>query len=904
MAFNSDLSFTNLKKIAGYLPEYGVSTLEAQSTFLALVGVYCQYVPQIKSCEYTTVEQLKNDYPKSFATTDESKIGIWLHYESKQKGTAKDFYNYVYDINNDGSDVGNKYAEDGYKFADCGLLPILGRGQFERLKQLVSSQNKSALDSSQSLIADLKAATEVAVLIFREVMAGVPAGSHPIFFYEACRRFGNIINNDEKAKQAKDGYEFFYGSHLNETFGYSNKTAGSEVIPNTYYGSDQRDNIYGFTDPNGKYPYNRTNGHSTINQLCKGDVRNSIVTLKENQRRVAIPTSDGTKWDQPHSAYAAQYPHNNVKETESGHVEEWDDTPGHERIHWYHRKGTFEEIDQNGTRVVRVVGDDYTIIDRNGFITVEGKASVTVSGNINVYCMSDANIKVEGSANMEVGGSMDVGVANNFQLRCGGDVSVWAEGTLNLQGKKSIHMHTDNLFNAHSKKDINFTSDSMTKISSSQDMHISSVEDVNIMGGTDTNISSRRDMYITSGNDMHVLCKGESRHETYLDKHDKVAGNMNIAIDGECKQCMIGRWYVLCKSNINIYTDWGMYLESLIDTHIKTGGWLATSSLLGTTIDGGALLAADAKALMNLNGGLAALLPVLGATTPKDVEGIVGADAAKDAMIGTKAIQKGMTTPAPGLAKYPNIAPYISVAYSGDSEKLFDNEGMCDSDDAANNLLDVVKMYANEGEGKIVEGFIFNPVPPESIEYVETPHFNEIMNADPSAFTSSYRLSEHFTLGMLFDGGFNNKHILQAQCGLTVNQIVANMAALANNVLEKIIEFIPGGIDGYRKVWNITSGYRQYPSGNKDSDHLRGRAIDIQFTQVDKNLHWTQIQNIQRHVDYDQLFLEYYGKNSVWIHIGYRDNFDKSQNVANRHQAQTYVDHKKYCDGFQLIAKM
>ena len=36
---------------------------------------------------------------------------------------------------------------------------------------------------------------------------------------------------------------------------------------------------------------------------------------------------------------------NKVFETESGHVQEFDDTPGQERIHTYHRSGTFHEVD-------------------------------------------------------------------------------------------------------------------------------------------------------------------------------------------------------------------------------------------------------------------------------------------------------------------------------------------------------------------------------------------------------------------------------------------------------------------------------------------------------------------------------------------------------------------------------
>jgi hypothetical protein len=46
---------------------------------------------------------------------------------------------------------------------------------------------------------------------------------------------------------------------------------------------------------------------------------------------------------EPASAYKAHYPYNKSTHTESGHVFEVDDTPGEERLHTYHRTGTYTE---------------------------------------------------------------------------------------------------------------------------------------------------------------------------------------------------------------------------------------------------------------------------------------------------------------------------------------------------------------------------------------------------------------------------------------------------------------------------------------------------------------------------------------------------------------------------------
>ena len=44
-------------------------------------------------------------------------------------------------------------------------------------------------------------------------------------------------------------------------------------------------------------------------------------------------------WNEPEVPYAAEYPLNHVRETESGHVEEWDDTVGAERYQRFAETG-------------------------------------------------------------------------------------------------------------------------------------------------------------------------------------------------------------------------------------------------------------------------------------------------------------------------------------------------------------------------------------------------------------------------------------------------------------------------------------------------------------------------------------------------------------------------------------
>ena len=53
---------------------------------------------------------------------------------------------------------------------------------------------------------------------------------------------------------------------------------------------------------------------------------------------------------EPDSYYNAKYPYNNVYESESGHALEFDDTKDNERIHLYHRSGSYTEYGPQGDR--------------------------------------------------------------------------------------------------------------------------------------------------------------------------------------------------------------------------------------------------------------------------------------------------------------------------------------------------------------------------------------------------------------------------------------------------------------------------------------------------------------------------------------------------------------------------
>jgi hypothetical protein len=127
---------------------------------------------------------------------------------------------------------------------------------------------------------------------------------------------------------------------------------------------------------------------------------------------------------EPPSAYAAQYPFNKVKQTESGHFQEFDDTPGAERIRTQHRAGTFTEWQPDGTEVHRIIGKGYRVVLSDDNLIVEG--------NINVYIKGNADVTIQGNAITNIQGNLNTVVEKDYNLLVKGECSITSTNDLNL----------------------------------------------------------------------------------------------------------------------------------------------------------------------------------------------------------------------------------------------------------------------------------------------------------------------------------------------------------------------------------------------------------------------------------------------------------------------------------------
>ena len=138
-------------------------------------------------------------------------------------------------------------------------------------------------------------------------------------------------------------------------------------------------------------------------------------------------TKNQGTWSEPPSPYAAQYPYNKVQQTESGHVIELDDTPGAERVHVFHRSGSFIEMHPNGTVVYKNMKDGYLLTMADQYVKVSGKCHIAVDGDVSLYAKGKVDVQADNDVNINTKKDFNV-YASNINLR--------AKKTSKLDGMK------------------------------------------------------------------------------------------------------------------------------------------------------------------------------------------------------------------------------------------------------------------------------------------------------------------------------------------------------------------------------------------------------------------------------------------------------------------------------------
>jgi hypothetical protein len=250
------------------------------------------------------------------------------------------------------------------------------------------------------------------------------------------------------------------------------------------------DNRRGFYDPNEIYPKYKNepdvNRLAVNNKDSDGNETNPSLslTIRRETRITGIATadfnfittasgdiilgSDGTTWNQPEIPYNAVYPYNHVYESESGHLQEFDDTPNAERIHIRHRTGSSIEYSPDGTRTDIIKKDQYTLTTGDQSVYIQGKSDTTINGRHKLYINKNgqsnnhydiqigpgANINIQvdngdinlhtlngrlnfnsgGDTNLKVGGSLTIDVAGSLVQNVEGNTTENTSGSVIVRG--------------------------------------------------------------------------------------------------------------------------------------------------------------------------------------------------------------------------------------------------------------------------------------------------------------------------------------------------------------------------------------------------------------------------------------------------------------------------------------
>jgi len=190
----------------------------------------------------------------------------------------------------------------------------------------------------------------------------------------------------------------------------------------------------GFNDPNDVYPKSDFIGEADTNRLARNEKltdtihQDKIDNLDNNVSHANV----GTYWSEPQSPYDAKYPFNHVRESESGHIIEVDDTDGAERLHTYHRTGTFTEIHTDGSKVRKIIGDDFEIVLKDKNLHVKGNINITVDGDASIYVKGNVEEQVDKNVNRVITGDVTEVIKGSLTRTVEGDVTETFESNKSL----------------------------------------------------------------------------------------------------------------------------------------------------------------------------------------------------------------------------------------------------------------------------------------------------------------------------------------------------------------------------------------------------------------------------------------------------------------------------------------
>ena len=221
----------------------------------------------------------------------------------------------------------------------------------------------------------------------------------------------------------------------------------------------------GFQDPRGRTDddtisiYPTAAGVSDVHENARGSLTAAGPVARDSIRKTSIPSADfdgfsiptvlfnlavdnsnGSTFDEPlvvEGTYKPEYPKNHVYNTEKGHLFEFDDSEGYQRIAITHSAGSYQEYSNDGTYVSHVVSKMFEIVSSDKSSLCEGDVIETI----------DKSLKLKVNRLGASGNNYDIeiGEGANFNIMVrSGALNMNVNGNVNIFSNDDINMSCDN----------------------------------------------------------------------------------------------------------------------------------------------------------------------------------------------------------------------------------------------------------------------------------------------------------------------------------------------------------------------------------------------------------------------------------------------------------------------------
>ena len=191
----------------------------------------------------------------------------------------------------------------------------------------------------------------------------------------------------------------------------------------------------GFSDPTGIFPKVGYEEVSSVNEIARGFKRVNVElggSVKDIDFDLNIES-------------ISSYPNSQVKETASGHIVEYDDTPGSERVMIRHNSGSGVEMRADGTVIYGSTKNTIRVTANDEKVVVDGDGELQYNGNLKLKVAGDFDVEVGGDFNVNVKGDMEQNIRRGLITDVAGTVETQIVGSKSetIGGGSTTLIHGD-----------------------------------------------------------------------------------------------------------------------------------------------------------------------------------------------------------------------------------------------------------------------------------------------------------------------------------------------------------------------------------------------------------------------------------------------------------------------------